>query len=102
MFVIMSKKNFRHRNHMATNTYKELQRVEVELEEEKRARALAQAMAEGYANMTMKMEKEIEFYRNMYEREKRKNEDRENNSDFMHRNYSFVRVVPRVRGYRLP
>ena len=100
--MFIKKKTFDHIRHMATKTYIELQRVEMELEEEKRARALAQAMAEGYANMTMKMEKEIEFYRNMYEREKRKNEDRENNCDFVHCNYRHIRVVPGVRGIRLP
>ncbi len=100
MFIL--KRYYDHRMKAAGRTYRELQRVEAELEEEKRARALAQAMAEGYANMTMKMEKEIEYYKNMYERERRKNEDRENNCDFMHCNYRHIRVVPRVRGIRLP
>ena len=100
--MFISKKDFKHRNHMATNTYKELQRVEGELAVVKHERDLAVACAEGYKRALKGAEKEIEFYKNMYEREKFKNEDRENNSDFMHRNYSNVRVVPRVRGIRLP
>lgn len=70
---ILSEERYKHIVRAAGRTYRELMKVEAELEEEKRGRALAQAMAEGYANMTMKMEKEIEYYKNMYEREARKN-----------------------------
>ncbi len=102
MFVIMSKKSFKHRNHMATNTYIELQRAEVELEAVKHERDLAVACAAGYKHMVQKMEKEIEYYKNMYERKVKKNEALEKNVSFEHRNYCRVRVVPRGPRFRLP
>lgn len=97
--MFIKKKVFDHIKHMATVTYKSFGD---ELEEVKHERDLARACAEGYKRALAGAEKEIEYYKNMYEREKRKNEDRENNCDFMHRNYCNVRVVPCVRGIRLP
>lgn len=97
MFV--RKKVFDHIKHMASVTYKSFSDELAKIEHE---RDLYRACAEGYKRSLAGAEKEIEFYKNMYEREKRKNEDRENNSNFMRSNYSHVRVVPRVRGIRLP
>lgn len=93
--MFITKKHFRHIQRAAGDTYRALQEAEKQIK-------FLTAVAEGYKRMVAGMEKEVEFYKNMYEREKRKNEDRENNSDFMHRNYNTVRVVPRVRGIRLP
>ncbi len=93
MFIF--KKYLNHIKRTAWNTYRELQRVEQE-------KALADAMITGYKSMTAKMEKEIEYYKNMYEREVKKNEALEKDVSFEHRNYYRVRVLPPCVGQRLP
>lgn len=97
--MFIKKKDFDHIVHMASVTYKSFSD---ELYAAQNRIKFLEAVAEGYKRTLAGAEKEIEYYKNMYEREKRKNEDRENNSNFMHSNYSHVRVVPRVRGIRLP
>ena len=100
--MFITKKHFKHIQRTAGDTYMELQRAEAKLAEVKHDRDLARACAEGYKRALAGAEKEIEFYKNMYERERRKNEDHKKDDDFERLNYSRIRVVPRVFGIRLP
>ena len=93
MFIF--KKHLNHIKRTAGNTYRALQ------EAEKQVKFLT-AVAEGYKRTVAGMEKELEFYKNMYKREVKKNEALEKNVSFEHRNYCRVRVVPRGPRFRLP
>ena len=71
--MFISKKHFRHIQRAAGDTYMELQRTEAELAEVKQDRDLARACAAGYENMVSEMDKEIKYYKDLYEREVKKN-----------------------------
>lgn len=94
--MFIKKKVFDHIKHMATVTYKSFSD---ELEEVEHERDLARACAEGYKRALAGAEKEIEYYKNMYEREKRKNEDIKADAVYHRCNYCSFRVLP--RGARL-
>jgi ribosome modulation factor len=96
--MFIKKKVFDHIKHTATVTYKSFSD---ELEEVKHERDLARACAEGYKKALAGAGKEIEYYKNMYERERRKNEDHKKDDDFERLNYSRIRVLPRIFGIRL-
>lgn len=93
--MFITKKHFRHIQRTAGNTYRALQEAEQQVK-------FLTAVAEGYKRMVAGMEKDLEFYKNMYEREVKKNEALEKDVSFEHRNYYRVRVLPCRSGIRLP